>query len=139
MITAALAVVGRFGVNIAYSSGAQYAAELIPTEVRGQGVSAIHMVGYAATFFSSHILYLVSIEFKSNSGCRLPFNFLPPKLLLYNSSPGLLWLTLNLALISQCSSRFFFLSIFTYSGGYAYPRSKTTVPRYQSERRPDEL
>ncbi|PNF15619.1 hypothetical protein B7P43_G15976 [Cryptotermes secundus] len=61
MVTAALAVVGRFGVNIAYSSGAQYAAELIPTEVRGQGVSAIHMVGYAATFFSSHILYLVSI------------------------------------------------------------------------------
>jgi hypothetical protein len=55
-------VVGRFGVNIAYSSGAQYAAELIPTEVRGQGVSAIHMVGYAATFFSSHILYLVSIQ-----------------------------------------------------------------------------
>jgi hypothetical protein len=62
MVTAALAVVGRFGVNIAYSSGAQYAAELIPTEVRGQGVSAIHMVGYAATFFSSHILYLVSIR-----------------------------------------------------------------------------
>ncbi|XP_069696008.1 organic cation transporter protein-like isoform X2 [Periplaneta americana] len=60
MVTAGLAVVGRFGVNIAYSSGAQYAAELIPTEVRGQGVSAIHMVGYAATFFSSHILYLAT-------------------------------------------------------------------------------
>ena len=60
MVTAVLAVVGRFGVNVAYSSGAQYAAELIPTEVRGQGVSAIHMVGYAATFFSSYILYLVS-------------------------------------------------------------------------------
>ena len=60
VVTAALAVFGRFGVNVAYSSGAQYAAELIPTEVRGQGVSAIHMVGYAATFFSAHILYLVS-------------------------------------------------------------------------------
>lgn len=60
LVTAALAVVGRFGVNVAYSSGAQYAAELIPTEVRGQGVAAIHMVGYAATFFSAHILYLVS-------------------------------------------------------------------------------
>ena len=59
-VTAALAVVGRFGVNVAYSSGAQYAAELIPTEVRGQGVASIHMVGYAATFFSAHILYLVS-------------------------------------------------------------------------------
>jgi len=60
LVTAALAVVGRFGVNVAYSSGAQYAAELIPTEVRGQGVASIHMVGYAATFFSAHILYLVS-------------------------------------------------------------------------------
>jgi MFS family permease len=60
LVTAALAVVGRFGVNVAYSSGAQYAAELIPTEVRGQGVAAIHMVGYAATFFSAHILYLAT-------------------------------------------------------------------------------
>nr|CAD7605878.1 unnamed protein product [Timema genevievae] len=43
------AVVSRFGVDMAYSGGAQYAAELIPSEVRGQGV--------AATFFSSQILY----------------------------------------------------------------------------------
>ncbi|KAJ9595127.1 hypothetical protein L9F63_013602, partial [Diploptera punctata] len=58
-MTLTLNIVGRFGVNIAYNSGAQYAAELIPTEVRGQGVAFIHVVGYAATFFSPHILYLV--------------------------------------------------------------------------------
>jgi hypothetical protein len=58
-MTAALGVVGRFGVSIAYNSGTQYAAELIPTEVRGQGIGLIHVAGYAATFFSPHILYLV--------------------------------------------------------------------------------
>ena len=59
LMTAALGVVGRFGVGIAYNSGTQYATELIPTEVRGQGVGLIHVAGYAATFFSPHILYLV--------------------------------------------------------------------------------
>jgi hypothetical protein len=33
------------------------------------------------------------------------FNFVPPKLLVYNSSSGLLWLTLNLLLILHCLSR----------------------------------
>jgi len=56
---AALGVVGRFGVGIAYNAGTQYAAELVPTEVRGQGVGLIHVAGFAATFFSPHILYLV--------------------------------------------------------------------------------
>lgn len=45
-------------INVAYNSGAQYAIELIPTQVRGQGVSAIHVSGYAASFFSTHILYI---------------------------------------------------------------------------------
>lgn len=35
-----LAIIGRFGVTVAYNSGAQYATELIPTCVRGQGVAA---------------------------------------------------------------------------------------------------
>lgn len=55
-----LAIIGRFGVTVAYNSGAQYATELIPTCVRGQGVAAVHVAGYALTFFSSYILYLVS-------------------------------------------------------------------------------
>ena len=59
LTTAALGVVGRFGVGIAYNAGTQYAAELVPTEVRGQGVGLIHVAGFAATFFSPHILYLV--------------------------------------------------------------------------------
>lgn len=60
LMTAALGVVGRFGVGIAYNSGTQYATELIPTEVRGQGVGLIHVAGFAATFFSPHILYLTN-------------------------------------------------------------------------------
>lgn len=56
---ALLSVIGRFGVTIAYNSGAQYATELIPTCVRAQGVATAHVAGYAFTFFSSYILYTV--------------------------------------------------------------------------------
>jgi MFS transporter, OCT family, solute carrier family 22 (organic cation transporter), member 4/5 len=59
ILLAVLNVIGRFGVTIAYNSSAQYAAELIPTCVRGQGVAAAHVAGYALTFFSSYILYTV--------------------------------------------------------------------------------
>ncbi|XP_061391955.1 organic cation transporter-like protein [Musca vetustissima] len=52
-----LSVIGRFGVTVAYNSGAQYATELIPTCVRGQGVAAVHVMGYGFTFFSSYILH----------------------------------------------------------------------------------
>lgn len=60
MLLASLAVIGRFGVTVAYNSGAQYATELIPTCIRGQGVAAVHVAGYALTFFSSYILFSVS-------------------------------------------------------------------------------
>ncbi|XP_044256798.1 organic cation transporter protein-like isoform X1 [Tribolium madens] len=53
-----LAIIARLAVTVAYNSGAQYAVELIPTVVRGQGVSVIHVTGYAASFFSPQILYL---------------------------------------------------------------------------------
>lgn len=53
--------------QVAYNSGAQYAAELIPTCVRGQGVAAAHVAGYALTFFSSYILYTVgNLKYRSN-------------------------------------------------------------------------
>lgn len=55
-----LAVIGRFGVTVAYNSAAQYATELMPTVIRGHGVATVHVAGYAFTFFSSYILYLVS-------------------------------------------------------------------------------
>lgn len=61
VVLATLAIIGRFGVTVAYNSGAQYAAELIPTCVRAQGVSLAHVAGYALTFFSSYILYLSNI------------------------------------------------------------------------------
>lgn len=57
-----LAVIGRFGVTVAYNSAAQYATELIPTCVRGQGIATVHVAGYAFTFFSSYILYLVRVS-----------------------------------------------------------------------------
>ncbi|GLV44624.1 uncharacterized protein CBL_02854 [Carabus blaptoides fortunei] len=57
-LTSILMCISRFGINVAYNSGAQYAVELIPTEVRGQGVSTIHVAGYVASFFSPQILYL---------------------------------------------------------------------------------
>ncbi|RZB40707.1 organic cation transporter protein, partial [Asbolus verrucosus] len=56
-----LAIIARLGINVAYNSGAQYAVELIPTVVRGRGVSVIHVSGYAASFFSPQILYLANI------------------------------------------------------------------------------
>lgn len=59
ILLAILSVIGRFGVTMAYNSSAQYAAELIPTCVRGQGIAAAHVAGYALTFFSSYILYTV--------------------------------------------------------------------------------
>lgn len=61
IITICLIVVARLGTIVAYNSGAQYAVELIPTVVRGQGVSVIHVAGHAATFFSPQILYLARI------------------------------------------------------------------------------
>ncbi|KAK6641253.1 hypothetical protein RUM44_012962 [Polyplax serrata] len=57
---AILGLFGRFSVNIAYNSGTQYAAELIPTQARGQGLALMHAIGYAATFFSPQILFLMN-------------------------------------------------------------------------------
>lgn len=56
-----LSIMARLGINIAYNSGHQYAVELLPTVVRGQGVAVVHVVGYGAAFFSSNILYLAEI------------------------------------------------------------------------------
>lgn len=53
-----LVTLSRFGIVIAYNSSAQYATEIIPSCVRGQGIIAVHIVGYAFTFLSSYILYL---------------------------------------------------------------------------------
>lgn len=60
IITIILIIVARLGTIMAYNSGAQYAIELIPTVVRGQGVSVIHVAGHVATIFSPQILYLAN-------------------------------------------------------------------------------
>lgn len=60
---AVVGILGRFSVNVAYNSGTQYAAELIPTQVRGQGLAVMHAIGYGATFFSPQILLLVNYRF----------------------------------------------------------------------------
>ncbi|XP_072948572.1 carcinine transporter-like [Epargyreus clarus] len=59
--SASLAIVGRFAVNISYNIGMQYAAELLPTVVRAQGLALIHIVGYVATVLVPYIVYLATI------------------------------------------------------------------------------
>lgn len=54
---------GRFAVNISYNIGIQYAAELLPTVVRGQGLALIHIMGYVATIVVPFIVYLVSVMY----------------------------------------------------------------------------
>ncbi|XP_017007301.2 organic cation transporter protein-like [Drosophila takahashii] len=49
---------GRFGAVVSFDAEGQYAAEIIPTSVRGRGVANIHVVGNAFAFCSSYILYL---------------------------------------------------------------------------------
>ena len=61
MYAAALAIMGRFCVNISYNIGLQYAAELLPTVVRAQGVALIHIMGYVASIIAPFVVYLKNI------------------------------------------------------------------------------
>lgn len=58
--SATLAIMGRFAVNISYNIGLQYAAELLPTVVRAQGVALIHIMGYVGSLLAPFIVYMVS-------------------------------------------------------------------------------
>lgn len=49
---------GRFWVNISYNIGLQYAAEVLPTVVRAQGVALIHIMGYVASIIAPFVVYL---------------------------------------------------------------------------------
>lgn len=53
---------GRFAVNISYNIGLQYAAELLPTVVRAQGVALIHIMGYVASILAPFVVYLVKFD-----------------------------------------------------------------------------
>ncbi|CAB3253935.1 unnamed protein product [Arctia plantaginis] len=59
--SASLAIIGRFAVNISFNIGIQYAAELLPTVVRAQGLALIHISGYVATILTPYIVYLATI------------------------------------------------------------------------------
>ncbi|XP_049883787.1 carcinine transporter-like isoform X2 [Pectinophora gossypiella] len=60
--SACLGIVGRFAVNISYNIGMQYAAELLPTVLRAQGLATIHITGYVATILVPYIVYLATIK-----------------------------------------------------------------------------
>ncbi|XP_039752594.1 organic cation transporter protein-like [Pararge aegeria] len=60
--SASLAILGRFAVNISYNIGLQYAAELLPTVVRAQGVALIHIMGYVASIVAPFVVYLGNIS-----------------------------------------------------------------------------
>ncbi|KAL0858895.1 hypothetical protein ABMA27_011327 [Loxostege sticticalis] len=59
--SATLAIIGRFAVNISYNIGMQYAAEILPTVVRAQGLALIHITGYVATILVPYIVYMATI------------------------------------------------------------------------------
>ncbi|XP_076239587.1 organic cation transporter protein-like isoform X1 [Calliopsis andreniformis] len=56
--SASLAILGRFWINISYNIGLQYAAEVLPTVVRAQGVALIHIMGYVASILAPFVVYL---------------------------------------------------------------------------------
>uniref|UniRef100_A0A1A9X3B2 Major facilitator superfamily (MFS) profile domain-containing protein n=1 Tax=Glossina brevipalpis TaxID=37001 RepID=A0A1A9X3B2_9MUSC len=60
--SASLAVAGRFFVNISYNVGSQYAAEILPTVVRAQGLAFIHLMGYVALMVAPFVAYLANIS-----------------------------------------------------------------------------
>lgn len=61
-MTVAMAILARLGVNVAANIGFQYAAEMLPTVVRAQGVSLIHIIGYFAHILGPYVIYLADIK-----------------------------------------------------------------------------
>lgn len=56
----AMSISSRFALNMAANVGLQYAAELLPTPVRAQGVSMIHIFGILAHSVAPYIVDTVS-------------------------------------------------------------------------------
>lgn len=55
-----MSVLSRFCLNMAANVGLQYAAELLPTPIRTQGVSLIHIFGIVAHSLAPYIVDSVS-------------------------------------------------------------------------------
>ncbi|KAH8239088.1 hypothetical protein KR032_000498, partial [Drosophila birchii] len=58
-----LALTGRLFANMCYNVGLQWAAEILPTVVRAQGVSFIHTMGFVAMMMSPPVVYLSQVSF----------------------------------------------------------------------------
>lgn len=54
---ATFAICARFFINIASNIALQYAAELLPTVVRGEGIAFIHVMGYVTSILSPFIAF----------------------------------------------------------------------------------
>ncbi|XP_047543799.1 carcinine transporter-like [Vanessa atalanta] len=52
------AIISRFAVNMACNITTQWAAEILPTNVRGSGASIVHICSYVGIFISPYIIYL---------------------------------------------------------------------------------
>ncbi|XP_046398568.1 solute carrier family 22 member 8-like isoform X2 [Ischnura elegans] len=59
----AIAVVGRLCVVAALNSCLQFFVELLPTRLRGQGTSFVHVAGHMASLASPLIVYLADVQF----------------------------------------------------------------------------
>lgn len=70
-LTVTMAIFARFGVNIAANIGFQYAAEMLPTVVRAQGVSLIHIIGYFAHIIGPYVIYLVKYPENPRNSIRV--------------------------------------------------------------------
>ncbi|XP_014217577.1 carcinine transporter-like [Copidosoma floridanum] len=57
----AMSISSRFALNMAANVGLQYAAELLPTPVRAQGVGMIHIVGILAHSIAPYIVDTLAI------------------------------------------------------------------------------
>lgn len=55
-----MSILARFSLNMAANIGLQYAAELLPTPVRAQGVSLIHIFGIMAHCVAPYLVDTVS-------------------------------------------------------------------------------
>lgn len=60
--TLVAALAGRFFANVCYNIGLQWAAEVLPTVVRAQGISLIHTLGFAAMLLSPPVIYLSNLS-----------------------------------------------------------------------------
>lgn len=56
------AIIARFAVNMSYNAAMQWAPELLPTPVRGAGISLIHIFGFVAILLSPYIVYLNTVH-----------------------------------------------------------------------------